>query len=105
MAAGGTYRLGPVWGTLYSDFLPADAEDADPHGDLYSVSTSGGSAFPKPGTNKQFSLLLQTSLNLSVAKLFVGAGLLGWGFFGGLVWFFNSGLIAIPLSILRSRKS
>uniref|UniRef100_A0A8C0ASP8 Uncharacterized protein n=1 Tax=Buteo japonicus TaxID=224669 RepID=A0A8C0ASP8_9AVES len=49
-----------------------------------SVSTSGGSAFPKPGTNKQFSLLLQTSLNLSTAKLFVGAGLLRFLFW----WFF-----------------
>lgn len=75
--------MGLVWGTLYSDFLPADEEDADPHGELYSVSTSGDSAFPKPGTNKQFSLLLQTSLNLSTAKLFVGAGLLRF-----LFWWF-----------------
>lgn len=36
--------MGLGWGTLYSDVLAADEEDADPpgspHGDLYTVSTS-----------------------------------------------------------------
>uniref|UniRef100_A0A8D0F864 Uncharacterized protein n=1 Tax=Strix occidentalis caurina TaxID=311401 RepID=A0A8D0F864_STROC len=41
-----------------------------------SVSTSGASASPKPGTNKRFSLLRQTSRHLSIAKLFLGAGFL-----------------------------
>lgn len=79
MAAGGTYS----WGTLYSDVLAADEEDAEPsgspRGDLYTVRTSVVLLF-------QLNLWLQTSLSLSIAKLSAGAELLGLSF-GGSVSF------------------